>query len=402
MKPQFVQWGAGNIGRSFIGQVFAKNGYGVTFIDIDTTLIQALNDTSSYVVQFVSGSAIKELDIEGVCALDASDQEKVDEAIAQADLMGVSVGKNVWPHIARSLALAIVARHKQKPGNPLDIILAENIHHASHFVSSLLLPHLPADFPFATYVGLVETSIGKMVPIQEKGDPLTLRSEPYNELIVDKDGFLLPIPTITDLYPVTPIEAYVDRKLFIHNLGHATAAYFGYNKHPEKPLIAEVLDDPEVALSVRKTMIQSSEVLLQLYPTVFSRTDLTAHIDDLLSRFSNMALGDTIFRVGRDLARKLRYDDRLMGIIIEAQNMHTSWDHIGRAYLAALSFTALDTDEAMFEPDKKLLASLEGLSLQDALYSVSGWKDSDLSIELFETIADEFNRIFNQGLSTQR
>ncbi|MDY0289795.1 MAG: mannitol-1-phosphate 5-dehydrogenase [Sphaerochaeta sp.] len=393
MKPQFVQWGGGNIGRSFIGQVFANNGYGVTFIDVDTTLINALNASSSYVVQCVSGSDVKNLVIEGVCALDARDQEKVDEAITQADLMGVSVGKNVWPHIASSLALALVARHKLKPDTPLDIILAENIHHASFFVSSLLLPHLPSGFPFATYVGLVETSIGKMVPIQEKGDPLTLRSEPYNELIVDKEGFLQPIPPITDLYPVTPIDAYVDRKLFIHNLGHATAAYLGYRGHPDKPLIADVLEDTEVVLLVRKAMMQSSEVLLKHYPTVFTRESLTEHIDDLLSRFSNKALGDTVFRVGRDLTRKLCFDDRLMGIIIEAQNMHAPWDHIGMAYLAALSFTALDADDAMFAPDKKVLVSLEGLSLHDSLYLVSGWKDSDLSLELFEAIAGELERL---------
>jgi len=117
------------------------------------------------------------------------------------------------------------------------------------------------------------------------------------------------------------------------------------------------------------------------------------HIDDLLSRFTNKALGDTIFRVGRDLKRKLRFDDRLMGIIIEAQNMDTPWDHIGKAYLAALSFTALDNNEEMFEPDKKLLLTLQGLSLHDSLYTISGWKDSNLSNELFEAIANKFERI---------
>ena len=393
MKPQFVQWGAGNIGRSFIGQVFAKNGYDVTFVDIDTPLITTLNETTSYVVQFVSGNETKALTIDGVRAVDARDQKKINEAIIQADLMGVSVGKNVWPHIASSLALAIAERYRDKPDAPLDIILAENIHHASAFVSSLLVPHLPKELPFTTYVGLIETSIGKMVPIQEKGNFLTLRAEPYNELIVDKEGFLQPIPTVSDLHPVTPIEAYVDRKLYIHNLGHATAAYLGYSKHPDKPLIAEVLEDKEVVLSVRKTMMQSSEILLAIYPKVFTSSALNDHIDDLLSRFSNKALGDTVFRVGRDLNRKLRFDDRLMGVIIEAQNMHLPWDHIGKAYLTALSFTAVDAQKEMFEPDKKLLLSIDGLSLHDSLYMTTGWKDSELSDELFETLADEFERL---------
>ncbi|MDY0288370.1 MAG: mannitol-1-phosphate 5-dehydrogenase [Sphaerochaeta sp.] len=393
MKPLFVQWGAGNIGRSFIGQVFANSGYAVTFVDIDTPLITALNEQSSYVVRFVSGDASRELRIEGVRAVDARHQHEVGEAIVQADLMGVSVGKSVWPHIASSLALAIAERYKEKPDTPIDIILAENIHHASSFVSALLLPHLPKDFPFATYVGLIETSIGKMVPIQDGGDPLTLRAEPYNELIVDKKGFLQPIPPVTDLYPVSPIGAYVDRKLYIHNLGHATAAYLGYGKHPRQQLMAEVLQDTEVALAVRKTMMQAGAVLLKIYPAVFTATSVQEHIDDLLSRFSNKALGDTVFRVGRDLSRKLRFDDRLMGVIIEAENKHLPWDQIGRSYLAALSFSALDGKGEMFAPDRDLLLSIEGLSLRDALYTTSGWKDSGLCLELFETLAAGFERI---------
>jgi mannitol-1-phosphate 5-dehydrogenase len=40
---KLVQWGAGNIGRSFVGQIFAKNGWEVTFVDVDAKLIQVLS-----------------------------------------------------------------------------------------------------------------------------------------------------------------------------------------------------------------------------------------------------------------------------------------------------------------------------------------------------------------------
>lgn len=43
MKKKLVQFGAGNIGRSFIGQIFSQNGYEVVFIDLNQTLIQNLN-----------------------------------------------------------------------------------------------------------------------------------------------------------------------------------------------------------------------------------------------------------------------------------------------------------------------------------------------------------------------
>jgi len=44
---------------------------------------------------------------------------------------------------------------------------------------------------------------------------------------------------------------------------------------------------------------------MKKYPEEFSAKDLVDHIDDLLYRFQNKVLGDTIFMVGCDLMRKL-------------------------------------------------------------------------------------------------
>ncbi|HKM06435.1 MAG TPA: mannitol-1-phosphate 5-dehydrogenase [Sphaerochaeta sp.] len=398
MKPNLVQWGAGNIGRSFIGQVFAQNGYSVTFIDINADLIEVLNLNHSYDVHTVSGEKSEILVVDDVSAINAMNQDAVDEAITHASLMGVSVGKNVWPHIASSLSKAILTRYKIRPLKPLDIILAENIHHASQFVTALLKQYLPKDFPFHSYVGLIETSIGKMVPIQE-GDALgSVRAEPYDELIVDKDGFLQDIPRVAQLHPVSPIGAYVDRKLFIHNLGHATSAYLGFKANPNAIHISDVLEDSAVFNKVKTTMQQSSDVLLELYPEVFTERALAEHIDDLLNRFRNKALQDTVFRVGRDLRRKLRYDDRFMGILIEAQRLHKSWDSIGKAYLAALSFYATDINHDQMPSDKECLQQMEHMNLKEKLYYISEWEHSHLSQGLFEEIYEGFLRIRSESL----
>ena len=74
-------------------------------------------------------------------------------------------------------------------------------------------------------MGLVETSIGKMVPIMKtedlEEDPLLVYAEPYNTLILDRKGFLGDIPHIEEFALKDNIKAWVDRKAFIHNLGHA-------------------------------------------------------------------------------------------------------------------------------------------------------------------------------------
>ncbi|MBA7563374.1 Mannitol-1-phosphate 5-dehydrogenase [subsurface metagenome] len=38
IKKKMIQFGAGNIGRSFIGQLFSRSGYEVVFVDINKKL----------------------------------------------------------------------------------------------------------------------------------------------------------------------------------------------------------------------------------------------------------------------------------------------------------------------------------------------------------------------------
>ncbi len=393
MEKLFVQWGGGNIGRSFVGQVFARASYRVTFVDIDEKLIEALNSKGEYVVETVFHDEVELIPIKGVNAINANDQESVDQAITNCALMGVSVGKNVWPHIAKQLATAINERYQAHKESPLDIILAENIHNGAAFVASLLKEHLPQGFPLKEYVGLIETSIGKMVPIQTESDPLVIRAEPHNDLFVNCEGFLNPIPKVADLRPVAPMEAYGDRKLYVHNMGHASAAYLGYQKHPNLEYIAQVMEDDQLLDQVRQIMGQSTAILMELHKGVFTREELDYHSEDLLSRFKNRALGDTLFRVGRDLPRKLNWEDRMMGVILRGEELGLPWNLIGEAYLAALSFKALDNNKEPDKRDQQFLKELEGLSLREKLYKASGWSTSPHPQSLFDSIVEKFEAL---------
>lgn len=387
MKPVFVQWGAGNIGRAFIAQVFASNGYRVCFIDIDTPLIDLLNKSGAYTVRTIDGEVVKELRVEGVTAVHVEDEEQVASWITQADLMGVSVGANAWPAIAAPLARAIARRYEQRPERALDIILAENMNNGARIVQELLKAHLDASFPFSAYVGLIETSIGKMVPIQDPSDRLLLRGEGYDELIVDARGFINAIPAVRQLRAVEPIEAYVKRKLYIHNMAHASAAYLGSLYDDSITSIADALRIDRVAATVRRAMEQAKEVLLQRYPQTFTAEALDDHIEDLLKRFANRALGDTISRVGRDLRRKLRWDDRFMALMIEAEDAHLNWDAVGAGYLAALKFRCAT------EADRQFHESIEHLPFAEKIRTVSSWDESGMGLEILEAITTTLQRI---------
>ncbi len=180
-----------------------------------------------------------------------------------------------------------------------------------------------------------------------------------NNLIVSTKGFKNTIPGVTDLDPKDNIKAWVDCKIFIHNLGHATAAYLGYGKYPEAVFIYEVLDDPKILRITRDTMLQSACILKSLYPDEFRGSQLEGHIDDLLNRFRNRALGDTIFRVGCDLYRKLGPDDRLTTPIKAAITLNKPYDLILNALLAAISFRAKDGNGNYFPADENFFSEAQ-------------------------------------------
>jgi mannitol-1-phosphate 5-dehydrogenase len=366
MKSALV-FGAGSIGRSFIGKAFAMGGWKVTFVDVDPGLVEALNERGSYdVIVKREHRADEVVSVGDVCAIDGRDSEAVSRAVMHADCLACCVGKAALPQILPNLAKGLLGRQETKKG-PVDLILAENDREADATVRTGLASLLAPDFPLASSLGLVQTSIGKMVPIMRAEDlavdRLRVFAEEYDSLIVDRHGFLNPLPDLPSLQPVENISAYVDRKLFVHNLGHAAAAWLGFSVDPSKKLVSEAIALPGVRECARLAMSQAADALAREYPAAFAHAELEAYIDDLLERFSNAALRDTVFRVGRDLPRKLHRSDRVLGAALLCEQHALPWGQIARAFMAALTFDARGEDGEAFPADaafrRRLLA--EGL-----------------------------------------
>lgn len=352
-----VQFGAGNIGRSFIGQLFSRSGYEVVFVDIKKELVEKLNKKRAYKLVIKRNELPDEIIlIENIRAIDGCDKEAVIREIVDVDIIATAVGKYTLPQIVPVIAKGLQSRYKKRGKNPLDIIIAENFRNVSDYLKKELKSYLPREYPFDELVGLIESSIGKMVPLMKeedkKRDLVWIYAEPYNTLIVDKKGFKNPLPQVRDLWAVENIKAYVDRKLFIHNLGHSASAYLGYQYDSEMTFIYEALEVPEIYKTVRECMEQSAVALNRVYPKDLTLQDLQNHIDDLLFRFQNKLLRDTIFRVGRDLYRKLGKNERLIGPMILAQRRGVPYNKIKRAFYAALDFKAKDEKGEMYPPDR--------------------------------------------------
>jgi mannitol-1-phosphate 5-dehydrogenase len=354
---KLVQFGAGNIGRSFIGQLFSRAGYEVVFADVVPEVIRLLNERGRYRVE-IKDDPPGTIWVENVRAVDSRDRDRVVGELATADIAGTAVGPAALPHLFPVLAAALRLRQEQDAG-PLDVILCENLRGAAATVREGVAALLPADFPLDESLGLVETSIGKMVPImtaaQRAADPLAVHAEAYNTLICDARGFRAPIPNVPGLDPKQNMRAYVDRKSFIHNLGHAITAYVGYVRDPRMVYLWEAVERPDVREVAEGAMWESARALIREYPEEFTEANQREHIEDLLRRFANRALGDTIFRVGRDLPRKLSPEDRLVGALRLGLRHGLSAPNTLLGIAAALHFRAVDEEGRLHPADAQFV-----------------------------------------------
>ncbi len=307
-------YGAGNIGRGFIGALFSQSGYEVTFIDIAKDTVKRLHSEGHYPVRIVTSEGNKDLEITNVDAINGNDIEAVIKAIAEADIMATAVGANILKFIVPNI-VAGIRKRLESSGQPLNILICENLMDANHILENMIKEKLPEDEHglFDKKIGLVETSIGRMVPVQtaemQDGDPLRVCVEQYGFLPVDKDAFKGDIPNIERMIPFSPFDFYLKRKLYLHNMGHAICAYLGM--YTGIGYIWETMEDSQIRLIVKEAMCESMSALAQEYSVPMQ--EILRHSDDLLIRFTNRALADTCVRVCSDAARKLNVSDRLIG-----------------------------------------------------------------------------------------
>ena len=309
-----VMYGGGNIGRGFIGALMSGAGYEVTFIDVAEPVVKELQEKRCYPLRFVSNEGHEDLLVRNVTAVNGNDTEAASDVIARCELMATAVGARILKFIVPNIVAGLRKRWAAG-GAPLNIIICENLNDANKVVERMIKEQLsPAEQErFDAEVGLVEASIGRMVPVQtdemKDGEPLRVCVERYGFLPVDKAAFKGAIPQVRNMVPFEPFDFFVKRKLFIHNMGHATTAYLGGLKGVE--YIWQAIDDPEIRVIAQNAMLESALALSKRYRVDLGGIQL--HITDLLGRFTNAALGDTVARVGGDPARKLSPADRLIG-----------------------------------------------------------------------------------------
>ena len=127
-----VHFGAGNIGRGFIGQLLHQNGFEICFVDTNADLISQLNEDGGYRIDIMDEQETTVF-VDRISALNSlTETEKVIAAIKEADILTTSVGANNLVKIAPTIAKGLSERFKQK--RSINILANENAINASNIL----------------------------------------------------------------------------------------------------------------------------------------------------------------------------------------------------------------------------------------------------------------------------
>lgn len=359
-----VHFGAGNIGRGFIGLLLSDSGFEVTFVARNEKKVQLLRQQKRYTVT-LAGEAEETAVVRNVTAVGIGHTDAVAQAVSEADLVTTAVGVAALEHIAESIAAGITRRLRAGNRSPLHVIACENAIGGSSQLKRRVAGYMPAELRelAETCVAYPDTAVDRIVPDQAGAHPLEITVEPYFEWVIDRSAMLDGFPPIKGAKFVDRLEPYIERKLFTVNTGHCAAAYRGYLEG--YGTIQEAMADCRLRESVQGVLRETGKLLTSKYEWDEGKHD--RYIAKMLRRFANPRLIDEIVRVGRSPLRKLGLHDRLVRPMLQAHRLGLGTDRLADAAAAALLFDYDKDPEAV-----KLQQALRQHGIDDVIANCMG------------------------------
>ena len=379
-----IQFGAGNIGRGFIGSLLYKAGYHVVFADVNTEIIDKINKDKEYTIHVMDTVCSEEKvnDISGVISIN----NEIYKEIVEAEIITTAVGPVVLPRIAPTIAKGIALRKENGVKNYLNIIACENAIKASSQLEEEVKKYLTKDEVdyLEEFVGFPNCSVDRIVPPVKSENILDVVVENYYEWNVEEKAFKGEIPKIEGMNLVDNLMAYIERKLFTLNTGHAITAYFGYLKGYET--IEESIKDEVIYDFVKKAMIESGKGLIAKYN--FDEEAHYKYIDKIIDRFKNPYLKDDVARVGREPLRKLNENDRLIKPLITARGFNINTDNLLLGVGAALHYDNKEDSQSV-----QLQSLINEKGIKESLAEISKISGDTDVLDKVEKYYDEVKKL---------
>lgn len=374
-----IQFGAGNIGRGFIGALLSKAGYHVVFADVNKEILDKINEDKKYTIH-VMDVECEDIVVENISAV-SSITDEIFQEIKEADIITTAVGLVVLPRIAPAIAKGIQLRKEAGVKTTLNIIACENAIKASSQLKAEVEKCLNEEEKayLEEFVGFPDCSVDRIVPPVKSENILDVVVEKFYEWNVEEQAFKGEIPKIEGMNLAGNLMSYIERKLFTLNTGHAITAYIGNLKGYST--IDESIADEKIYDIVKKAMTESGTGLVEKH-----KLDAEAHakyIDKIIGRFRNPYLKDDVSRVGREPLRKLSDSDRLIKPMMTAKGFGFAVDNLLLGIGAALHYTNAEDAQSV-----KLQELIKEKGIKGAVAEVANIDDNDLLERIEKAFTD--------------
>lgn len=340
-----VHFGAGNIGRGFIGEVLHDNGAKICFVDVDEALIEQLNKNQKYYVQLIDDKKTR-FTVNNVSAVNSlTDKNKVIEEIQEADMITTSIGAANFNKISQLLSEALVKRVEVKK-SPLDIIANENANQATNLLREEIKKQTVSDQwkRVLSATGFVNATVDRQaMDITENNQKIPV-VEPYYEWVINKtECKTRQARRLKRVTYVDELQPYIERKLYIVNAEHTVTAYIG--KVLGKQTIQDALKEERIYNFVKRLMEENARYLNKEYE--MEEDELARFINKTLRRHSDPLITDKVERVGRSPIRKLGKEERLVGPLRKLARSGIVSTQGEKAVAFALTYTDSDDLESV-------------------------------------------------------
>lgn len=376
---QATHFGAGNIGRGFIGEILANNGFAIHFVDINETIIDALSERKGYTIELAEEAhrTIKVSNVDGIN--NQTNPDAVVDAVFESEIVTTAIGPTILPFIAELIAKGIQKRRLAKVTKPLDVIACENMIGGSAFLKKEVEKYLTDEDQsyVAEWIGFPNAAVDRIVPLQHHEDPLFVSVEPFCEWVIDESQMKAKEIRLQGVEYVPDLEPYIERKLFSVNTGHATVAYtgayYGYKT------IDEAIQDERVLNQLKAVLSETGDLLIHKW--LFDPAVHAAYQHKIEGRFENPYISDVITRVARTPIRKLGFDERFIRPIRELSERQLDYTHL--LEVVGMIFDYFDPND---QQSVELSEKLATMPLEDVIREVTGLTNQALMKEIQQQV----------------
>lgn len=339
-----VHFGAGNIGRGFIGDLLNNSGYFITFLDINKSMIDSINKNGSYYFYWIDKGYSKRQvnNVAGIYIVD--EEEAAIKAIEECDILSTSVWADNLPKIANIVAKGLKQRLDSIQPR-INVLACENALFASDRLrQEVVKTGIITDDELNKISNFVNTSVDRLALTTIRNGEVCLDIDSNCELMIESSALVNPDdkPIQGAIY-VKSLKPFIERKLYVVNCGHAAAGYLSYLK--KYPYVQDGFNDTEIMAQVESLMWKSAKVIMARY--AFSEKEMKSYISKTLNVWMTGTVKDDTNRVCRSPIRKVNNTDRLVAPAIAYREIFGGDELFAKVIAAAYVFINPKDEQSM-------------------------------------------------------